>query len=104
VDFLKMKAVEMGLAWIVGPLAMLTMQGLKMAVAGIEALPAWQKRAVVVFVASVLTVLGQALGVDFGVTSESLNGLAAIELETVKVALASALALGLHALKKAAKK
>jgi hypothetical protein len=100
VELLKIKALEMGLAWVIGPLAMLTMQGMKAASRGIDALPAWQQRVVVVAVAAVLTLLGQVLGVDFGVTTDSLEGLKAIELETLKVAIASALAMGLHALKK----
>jgi hypothetical protein len=101
---MKMKALEMGLAWVIGPLAMLTMQGLKSATVAIDALPAWKKRAVVVGVATMFTLLGQVLGVDFGVTTDSLEGLKAIELETLKVALASAIAMALHAMKKAAKK
>lgn len=103
-SWFKMQAIELGLSLVVGPLAAVTMQLLKQVVGVVEALPAWQKRAVVVFLAAVFTVLGQALGVDFGVTPESLDGLAALSEETVKVAIASALAFGLHWVKKKAGK
>ena len=102
--WLKMQALELGLAWIVGPVVVVVMQLLKRLVAVVEGLPAWQKRAVVVFLASVFTLLGQALGVDFGVTPESLSGLATLSEDTLKVAVASAFAMGLHWAKKALKK
>lgn len=103
-DFVKLKALEYGLAWLVGPLAMLAMQGLKRGVAAVELLPAWQKRTVVVFLATVFTVLGQVLGVDFGVTPDSLEGLTAITHETAKIAVAAAIAFALHWAKRVVKK
>lgn len=103
-SWFKMQAIELGLSLVVGPLAAVTMQLLKQVVGVVEALPAWQKRAVVVFLATAFTVLGQALGVDFGVTPESLDGLAALSEDTIKVAIASAVAFGLHWVKKKAGK
>lgn len=35
-DFVKLKALEYAMAWLVGPLAMLAMQGLKRGVAAVE--------------------------------------------------------------------
>lgn len=99
-SWFKMQAIELGMSFVIGPLAAVTMQLLKQLVGVVEAMPTWQKRAVVVFLATVFTVLGQLLGVDFGVTSESISGLAALSEETVKVAIASAVAFGLHWLKK----
>lgn len=102
-DWFKMKAVEYGLSFVIGPLAMLVMQLLKQGVAVVDQLPTWQKRGVVVFLAAVFTVLGQVLGVNFGVTPDDISGLAVLEQDTIKAALAAAVAMGLHALKKAAK-
>lgn len=99
-SWFKMQAIELGMSFVIGPLAAVTMQMLKQTVTVVEALPAWQKRGVVVFLATVFTVLGQVLGVDFGVTPESVSGLATLSEDTVKVALASVLAFGLHWLKK----
>lgn len=99
-SWFKMQAIELGMSFVIGPLAAVTMQLLKQLVGVVEAMPAWQKRAVVVFLATVFTVLGQLLGVDFGVTPESISGLAALSEETLKVAIASAVAFGLHWLKK----
>lgn len=99
-SWFKMQAIELGMSFVIGPLAAVTMQLLKQLVGVVESMPAWQKRAVVVFLATVFTVLGQLLGVDFGVTPESISGLAALSEETVKVAIASAVAFGLHWLKK----
>ena len=101
---LKLWALEHALGIILGPLALLIMQGLKHAVAWIEALPAWQKRAVVVAVSAVLTSLGHLLGVDFGVAGgESVSGLAELPKGTIEAALAAVIAMALHALKRAAK-
>ena len=103
-NWFKMQAIELGLSFVVGPLAAVTMQLLKQLVGVVEAMPAWQKRAVVVALASVFTLLGQALGVDFGVTTESVTWLADLSEDTIKVAIASAVAFGLHWVKKKAGK
>lgn len=103
-DVLKLKALEYAMAWLVGPLAMLAMQGLKRGVAAVDLLPAWQKRAVVVLLATGFTLLGQVLGVDFGVTPDSLEGLTLITHDTAKIAVAAALAFALHGLKRVVKK
>ena len=103
-NWFKMQAIELGLSFVIGPLAAVTMQLLKQVVAAVELMPAWQKRAVVVAIASVFTLLGQALGVDFGVTTESVTWLAELSEDTIKVAIASAVAFALHWLKKRAGK
>ena len=103
-NWFKMQAIELAMSFVIGPLAAVTMQLLKQVVAAVELMPAWQKRAVVVAIASVFTLLGQALGVDFGVTTESVTWLAELSEDTIKVAIASAVAFALHWLKKRAGK
>jgi len=103
-DFMKLKVIEYGIAWIVGPLAALTMQGLKHYVAWVDGLDVWKKRAFVVVTATVFTLLGQVMGVEFAINGNDISALAAVDQETVKVALASLLAMGLHWAKKALKK
>ena len=102
-DWMKLKLVEYGFALIVGPLAALTVQGLKGYLVWVDGLSAWQKRAFVAVTVTVFTILGQVTGVDFGLTGQSLDPLQDLDVETVKVVLGSALAFGLHALKKAVK-
>ena len=103
-DSLKLKALEIGLGWIVGPLALLAMQLLKRYVAWVESRDAWTKRALVVATSAVLTALGAALGVDFGVSDGSISGLAMLEKETVVAGLGALVAMSLHALRSVVKK
>jgi hypothetical protein len=99
VDFLKLKVVEYGLSLVVAPLAMLAMQWLKVGVRQVEALPAWQKRGVVVAVAALFTALGNLAGVNFGVSGESVDGLATLPVATVETAIAALIAMALHWIK-----
>lgn len=103
-DTFKLKALEIGLGWIIGPLAMLAMQLLKRYVVWVESRDAWTKRALVVATSAVLTALGAALGVDFGVADGTLNGLAVLEKETVVAGLGALVAMSLHALRGVMKK
>lgn len=103
-DTLKLKALEIGLGWIIGPLALLAMQLLKKYVAWVESRDAWTKRALVVATSAVLTALGAALGVDFGVSEGSISGLAMLEKETIVAVLGALVAMSLHALKSVVKK
>jgi hypothetical protein len=104
VEMLKLKALEIGLGWIIGPLALLTMQLLKRYVAWVESRDAWTKRALVVATSAVLTALGAALGIDFGVSDGSISGLGMLEKETVVAGLGAVVAMGLHAVRGAVKK
>jgi len=104
VEMLKLKALEIGLGWIIGPLALLTMQLLKRYVAWVESRDAWTKRALVVATSAVLTTLGAALGVDFGVADGTLSGLAVLEKEAIVAGLGAVVAMGLHAVRGAVKK
>lgn len=103
-ESLKLKALEIGLGWIIGPLALLAMQLLKRYVAWVESRDAWTKRALVVATSAVLTALGAALGVDFGVSDGSISGLAVLEKETVVAGLGALVAMSLHALRGVVKK
>lgn len=103
-DTLKLKLVEYGFALIVGPLAALTVQGLKSYLVWVDGLSVWQKRAFVMVTVTVFTLLGQVAGMDFGIKDGDLSALMALDVETVKVLLASLFAMGLHAVKKMVKK
>ena len=98
-DWIKLKALEYGLALLVAPLAMVTVQGLKLGVRQVDALPAWQKRGVVLAVAALFTALGNLAGVNFGVTPESVEGLATVPAATIETVLAALIAMALHWIK-----
>lgn len=100
-EFLKYKALEYGFALIVAPAAYMLVQHLKKYVEWVNALSPWKKRAFVVVTVTVLTILGQAIGVDFGVTESTFELAANIDQESIKIALGSAFAMAIHALKKA---
>lgn len=102
-DFIKIKLLEYGMAFIIAPLAVLFMQYLKKYSAWVEKQAAWTKRAFVTVTVMVFVVLGQVTGVDFGVTTdtESLDFLANVDLTAVKTILGAAVAFLIHALKKA---
>jgi hypothetical protein len=105
-DWLKIKALEYGFALIVAPAAFYLIQNLKKYVAWVDQLSAWKKRSFVVVTVTVLTILGQVTGVDFGVTEASFSNVAELDVEAVKVVLASGFAMAIHAIKQglAAKK
>lgn len=104
-DSLKLKALEIGLGWIIGPLAMLAMQMLKRYVNWVESRDAFTKRALVLATSVVLTTLGTTLGVDFGVTDDgSIIELATLEKGTLVSALGAIVAMSLHALRGVIKK
>lgn len=103
-DTLKLKALEIGLGWIIGPLALLAMQMLKRYVNWVESRDAFTKRALVVATSVVLTTLGTALGVDFGVSDGSITELATLEKGTLVSALGAIVAMSLHALRSVVKK
>ncbi len=95
-DWVKLKVVEYALSFVVAPLAMLAMQGLKIGVRQVDALPSWQKRGVVVAIAALFTALGHLAGVDFGVTSESVDALATLPVATLETVIAALIAMALH--------
>lgn len=103
-DFIKLKLVEYGMAFVIAPLAVIVVQALKRYSGWVESLPAWQKRVFVAATVLGFTALGHALGVDFGVKGEDLGFLANLDQTTIETLLGSAVAFGIHALKKAAKK
>jgi len=96
-DWFKIKAIEYGFALVVGPLAVVTVQGLKAYVAWVEQLSVWKKRAFVVVTVTVFTLLGQVTGVDFGLRGDDITALASTDVEAIKVVLGSAFAMILHA-------
>lgn len=95
-DFLKLKVVEYALSFVVAPLAMLAMQGLKIGVRQVDELPTWQKRGVVVAIAALFTALGHLAGVDFGVSGESIEALATLPVATLETVIAALIAMALH--------
>lgn len=99
-DFFKLKALEYGMALVIGPLAAVIVQGAKRYIAWVDQLPAWQKRAFVLVTATALTALGAVTGVEFAVTGEDISLLNNLDAEAVKAALAAAVAFALHAVKK----
>lgn len=99
-DFLKLKALEYGMALVIGPLAAVIVQGAKRYIGWVDQLPAWQKRAFVLVTATALTALGAVTGVEFAVTGEDISLLNNLDAEAVKAALAAAVAFLLHAVKK----
>jgi glucan phosphoethanolaminetransferase (alkaline phosphatase superfamily) len=104
-DFLKLKLVEYGMAFVIAPLAVLVVQWLKKYSVWVEKQGPWMKRSFVAVTVFVFAVLAQVTGVDFGVTTEeSLTFLANIDHTTIETLLGTATAFLLHALKKAAKK
>lgn len=102
---LKFMALEYGFAFIVAPLAYALIQWAKQYSAWVEGQSAWKKRAFVVVTATVMTILGGAIGIDFGITEANFaNVMGNLDVEAIKAALAAAGAMGIHALKAAAKK
>lgn len=99
-DWLKIKALEYGFALIVAPAAFYLIQNLKKYVAWVDQLTPWKKRAFVVVTVTVLTILGQATGVDFGVTEATFSQVAELDVEAVKVVLGSGFAMAIHAIRK----
>jgi hypothetical protein len=104
-DFLKFKAVEYGMAFIIAPLAVIVMQALKRYSAWVDAQGPWIKRAFVTVTVFVFVLLAQVTGIDFGVTpgAESLEFLTDLDKNAIKTALGAATAFLIHALKKAGK-
>lgn len=103
-DWLKLKVLEYGFALIVAPLAYALIQWAKTYSGWVDSLSPWKKRSFVVVTATVLTILGGTIGVDFGVTEANFaSAMAALDVEAVKAALAAAGAMGLHAIRKASK-
>lgn len=105
-DFLKLKLVEYGFAFVVGPLAALIFQLLKRYSYWVDSLKEWPKRAFVTVTVAVFVALGSVTGVDFGATAdtETLDFLANIDTTALKTALGAAVAFLLHWIRKSVKK
>lgn len=105
-DFLKIQLVEYGVSFLIAPLAVLVVQWFKKYSFWLDSLKAWPKRAFVAVTVSVFVAISNATGVDFGVTAgqESVDFLANLDVSVIKVALGSAAAFAIHAIKKAIKK
>ena len=100
-DFLKLKLVEYGMAFVIAPLAVIVVQALKRYSSWVDSRAAWQKRLLVAATVLGFTVAGHALGVDFGIKGDDLGFLANLDQTTIETMLGSAVAFGIHALKKA---
>lgn len=102
-DFIKIKLVEYGMAFVIAPLAVLFMQYLKKYSAWVDKQGPWIKRAFVTVTVMVFVLLGQVTGIDFGVTTDttSLDFLADVDTTAMKTILGAAAAFFIHALKKA---
>jgi hypothetical protein len=103
-DFLKLKVVEYGMAFVIAPLAVIVMQALKRYSVWVDTQKPWVKRAVVIVTVFAFTALGHWAGVDFGITGDDLGFLATIDQTAIETVLGAAVAFGIHAAKKAAKK
>jgi hypothetical protein len=103
-DFLKLKLVEYGMAFVVAPLAVVIVQMLKRYSSWVESRSAWEKRVLVGATVLGFTVAGHALGVDFGITGDDLGFIANLDQTTIETILGSAVAFAIHALRKATKK
>jgi len=103
-DFLKLKLVEYGMAFVIAPLAVVAVQALKRYSVWVEAQKPWVKRGVVIVTVFAFTAIGHWAGVDFGITGDDLGSLATIDQTAIETVLGAAVAFGIHAAKKAAKK
>jgi hypothetical protein len=100
-EFLKLKLVEYGMAFVIAPLAVVVMQMLKRYSAWVDAQNAWVKRAFVLVTVFAFTVLAHRTGLNFGVIGEDLSFLGTLDQATIETVLGAAAAYLLHALQKA---
>ena len=85
---------------VIGPLTFLTMQQIKKLSQVVDSLSPTVKRVVVMLIASTLTLLGSALGIDFGCSVDAgTNCLSTLDKDALKAVVSAALAFGLHYLK-----
>ena len=103
-DWMKLKLVEYGMAFVIAPLAVVVVQALKRYSVWVEAQKPWVKRAVVIVTVFAFTAIGHWAGVDFGIVGDDLGFLGTIDQTAIETVLGAAVAFGIHAAKKAAKK
>jgi NAD-dependent oxidoreductase involved in siderophore biosynthesis len=86
---------------VIGPLTFLAMQWLKKLSQKIDSLPSTAKRIAVMVIASTLTLLGSALGIDFNCSTDAtVNCLDTLDKDAVKAVVSAAIAYILHVVKK----
>lgn len=86
---------------LIGPLTFLAMQWLKKLSQKVDSLPSNAKRVSVMVIASTLTLLGSALGIDFNCSAdETANCLNTLDKDAVKAVVSAVVAYVLHAVKK----
>ena len=100
-DFLKLKLVEYGMAFVIAPLAVLIVQYLKKYSLWVDTRSAWQKRVIVAVTVLGFTALAHVTGVDFGVKGDDLGFLANLDQTTIETLLGSLVAFAIHAVQKA---
>lgn len=100
-DFLKLKLIEYGMAFVIAPLAVALMQAAKRYSFWVDSRSPWVKRALVAATVLAFTLLAHFTGVDFGVKGDDLGFLANLDQTTIETLLGSLVAFAIHAVKKA---
>lgn len=96
-DFLKLKAVELALPFLLAPIVVVVMQLLKRASSTIDGLNPWLKRSAIVGIAAGLTALGNLIGVDFHCdASAAVDCLSTLDKDVVKASITAAAAFLIH--------
>lgn len=97
-------ALSLMLPVIIGPLTFVAMQFIKTASAAVDKLPALAKRFVVAAIAVVLTIAGNAAGIDLSCNPEGgTTCLEVLDKDAVKALLSTGIAFALHWAKQQAK-
>lgn len=94
-------ALSLVMPVIVGPIAFVAMQALKAASVAVDKLPPAVKRFVVALIAVVLTLVGNATGVDLSCNPEAgTTCLEVLDKDAIKALISTAIAFALHWVKK----
>lgn len=97
-------AVSLVLPVVIGPLTFVVMQGVKALSAVVDNLPPFVKRFAVALIAVLLTVAGNAAGVDLACNPDGgTTCLEVLDKDAVKALLSTGIAFGLHWAKAQAK-
>lgn len=94
-------ALSLVMPVIVGPIAFVVMQALKTASVAVDKLPPAIKRFAVALIAVVLTLVGNATGVDLSCNPEAgTTCLEVLDKDAIKAVISTAIAFALHWVKK----